>query len=241
MFLQPVSSLFASPELLFLSAWEYQSKLTSLQQDINLQLTAIRTSVSNVLRSSSTQTLEQTERNDVSIWSQDAPVRDIVFALESTACTYNIKSILIQVTEYSGFQSSNCIARYEKSVQTELKAAYALLEKYEGLFNDIQQIVVKSFIQQNLFLTPEAIIRKFQIQFKTRNEEWEKTRFDIESFVKSLAANVAVYNTVLESCYNDVQVNLVPSYSLILAEVSICKEFDNARNPFVMFQAPCLL
>lgn len=234
--LQPVSSLLASPELLFVNAWEYQSKLTSLQQDINLQLIAIRTSVSNVLRSSSTQTLEQTERNAVSIWSQDAPVRDIVFALENTACTYNIKSILNKVTEYSGFPSSNCIARYDKSVQAELKAAYALLEKYEGLFSEIQQIVVKSFIQENIFLTSQAIILKFQSQLKTSIEDWEKTRFNIASFIQSLTTNVAVFNTVLESCYNDVQLNLVPSYNLVLAEVSICKEFDNARNPFVMFQ-----
>ncbi|CAO1315285.1 unnamed protein product [Diamesa hyperborea] len=167
--LQPVSSLLASPEWMFFSAWEYQSKLTSLQQDINLQLKAIRTSVSNVLRSSSTQTLEQTERNTVSIWSQDVPVRDILFALESTACTDNMKSILNQVTKYSGFQSSNCITRYDESVETELKAAYALLEKYESLFSDIQQIVVKSFIQSNIFLTSDTIIIKFQSTFKTRN------------------------------------------------------------------------
>lgn len=234
MILQPVSSLLASPELLFFSAWEYQSKLTSLQQDINLQLKAIRTSVSNVLRSSSTQTLEQTERNTVSIWSQDVPVRDILFALESTACTDNMKSILNQVSKYSGFQSSNCITRYDESVETELKAAYALLEKYESLFSDIQEVVVKSFIQSNIFLTLDTIIIKFQSTFKTRNEEWEKTRFDIESFVTSLATNVAVFNTVLESCYNDVLVNLVSSHTLILAEVSICKEFDNTMNPFVM-------
>lgn len=101
--LQPVSSLLAISESIFLSAWEYQNKLTSFQQDINLQLTAIRTSVSNVLRSSSSQTLEQTENNAISILNHDAPVRKIVFALQSTACTNNFKSILNTVTDFSGF------------------------------------------------------------------------------------------------------------------------------------------
>lgn len=172
MILQPVSSLLASPESLFVSAWEYQRKLTLLQQDINLQLIAIRTSVSDVIRSSSTQTLEQTEKNTVSILSQDAPVREIIFTLEDSACTNNVKSILNSVTEYSGYPSSNCIARYDKSVQTELQSAYAFLEMYEGLFSEIQQIVVKSFIQQNAFLTPEAIIKKIQEHFQTRSEDW---------------------------------------------------------------------
>ena len=111
------------------------------------------------------------------------------------------------------------------------------LPKFTPHSSHLRPIFIFISFKQNAFLTPEAIIKTFQNQFKTRSEDWEKTRFDIESFAKSLAANVAVFNTVLESCYNDVQVSLIPSYNLILAEVSICKEFDNTRNPFARFQA----
>lgn len=212
--------------------------MTALQQDINLQLTAIRTSVSNVLRSSSSQTLEQIENNTVAILDQDAPVRETLFAIEKTACTNNLRSLLDGVTEFSGFPSSTCVARYDDSVQSALKAAYALLEKYEGLFSEVQQIVVKSFVKQNAFLTPEAIIETFQSQYQTRSEDWERIRPDIETFVKSLSGNVAVFNTVLKTCFTNIHTNLSPSYALILTEIGVCREFDNTKSPFAMLSAP---
>ncbi|CAO1350975.1 unnamed protein product [Diamesa serratosioi] len=230
--------LFVKPDELFITANDFQNKLTSLQQDINLQLTAIRTSVSNVLRSSSSQTLAQIENNSIAILEQDAPVREIVFALESTSCTNNLRSLLNGFTEFSGFPSSTCVARYDDSVQSALKAAYALLEKYEGIFSEVQQIVVKSFIRQNAFLTPDAIIETIQNQYEIRAQEWEKIRPDIESFVKSLAGNVAVFNAVLESCFANVQTSLTPSYNLLLSEVAVCKEFDNTRTPFAKLATP---
>ncbi|CAO1315307.1 unnamed protein product [Diamesa hyperborea] len=223
---------------LFISAWEYQNKLTDLQQDINLQLTAIRTSVSNVLKTSSRQTLEQIENNTIAILDLDAPVRAIVIPLESTACNNNLKTLLNETTEYAGFPSSNCVARYDVSVKTALKAAYALMDKYEGLFSEVQQIVVKSFIKQNAFLTPQAIIDEFQKQYNIHAEDWERIRPDIESFVKSLGGNVAVFNTVLGSCFTTVQTKLIPTYARIVDEVAECKEFDTLRNPFSMLSAP---
>lgn len=212
--------------------------MTALQQEIDLQMTAIRTSVANVLRSSSGLTLGQIENNTIHILELDAQVRAIVGPLESTACTDNLKSLLDGTTEFSGFPSSTCVARYYDSVRSALIAAYALLEKYEGLFMEVQQVVVKSFIKQNAFLTPNAIIESFQNKYKNQAEDWERIRPDIESFVKSLAGNVAVFNNVLESCFANIQTNLIPTYSRIVAEVAVCKEFDTLRSPFSMFSAP---
>lgn len=224
-------------EELFITAKDYQSRLTALQQDINLQLTAIRTSVSNVLTLSSGKTLEQIENNTIAILALDAPVRAVVGPLDSTACIDNLKNLLEGTTEFSGFPSSTCVARYEESVRSALKTAYALLEKFEGLFVDVQQVVIKSFIKRNAFLTPDLIIETFTNQYNAQAEDWERIRPEIESFVKSLSGNVAVFNNVLESCFSNIQTNLIPTYSRIVAEIAVCKEFDTLISPFAMMLA----
>ena len=190
------------------------------------------------MKLSSSQTLSQIENNTIAILELDAPVRAIVAPLESTDCNDNLKTVLDATTEFSGFPSSTCVARFDESVQSALKAAYALMEKYEGLFSEVQQIVVKSFIKQNAFLRPQAIIDTFQTQYNLRIEDWERIRPDIESFVKSLGGNVAVFNNVLGSCFTNIQTNLIPTYSRIAAEVQICKEFETIRSPFSMLSAP---
>lgn len=229
------SSYLIRTDSLFIKAWEYHNKFISLQNDINLQLAAVRNSVSNVLRISSNTTLKQIEENSVAILEKDAFVRDTLFSLEITACTNNLKSLLNGVTEFSGFPSSNCINRYDEGVKIELNDSLIIMEKYNGLFNEVQQIVIKSFIRQNAFLTPDAIIATFENQYEFLIEKWEKIVPSIEIFVKSLAGNIAVHKTALDGCFNIVQVNLTPSYNRIVDEIIACHEFDNTKSPFSKF------
>lgn len=222
-------------ESLFIQAWEYQDKLTTLQENINLQLTAIRLSVSSVLKSSSSKTLEQIENNTIAIIEQDQPIRDVVFNLEPTACTNNLRTVLNGVTEFSGFPSSTCVSRYDNGVKVVLNDSYIMLDQYNGLFSEVQQVVVKSFIRQNAFLTPETIIETSKIQYERLNENWTKVIPNIEEFVKSLESKIAEINVNLGSCFNQTQANLIPSYVRIIDEVDICKEFDNTKSPFAKF------
>ena len=222
-------------ETLFESAWEYEEKFTTLQQDIDLQLTAIRLTVSTVLKSSSSETLSQIENNTLAILEKEAPIRDVVFNLDPTACTNNLRTVLNGVTEFSGFPSSTCVARYDTAVQTVLKDAYAMLEQYNGLFKEVQQIVVRSFIRQNAFLTPEVIAQTFKTQYETLSANWDKVNPDIESFVKTVTRRVSANNVILNTCFNTTQANLTPSYSRIIDEVDICNEFDNTKSPFSKF------
>lgn len=216
-------------------AWEYQDRLFTLQQDIDLQLTAIRLSVSTVLRKSSNETLSQIENNTVAILEKEAPIRDVVFGLDPTACTNNLRTVLNGVTEFSGFPSSTCVGRYDNAVQVVLEDAYVMLDQYEGLYRDVQQIVVRSFIRQNAFLTHEVIIQTFKTQYESLSENWAKLNPNIEEFVKTVNSRIAANNVILDLCFSEAQANLTPSYTRIIAEVDICHEFDNTQSPFAMF------
>lgn len=222
-------------ESLFITAWEYQDKLTTLQEEINLQLSAVRLSLSDVLKSSSKQTLSQIENNTFAILNQDDVVREVVFNLDPTACTNNLRTVLDGVTEFSGFPSSICVNRYDSAVQSVLNDTYGMLEQNNGLFIEVQQIVVRSFIRQNAFLTPKAIIETFKTQYESLTENWAKNYPNIEEFVKTLSSKFAAINVVLGSCFNETQSSLTPSYTRIIAEVEICKEFDNTKSPFAKF------
>lgn len=222
-------------ESLFESAWEYQDKFTTLQQDIELTLATISRSVSTVLKSSSRGTLVQIENNTIAILEKEAPIRDIVFNLNSTACTNNLRTVLNGVTEFSGFPSSTCVARYDSAVQLILKDAYTMLEQYAGLFKEVQPIVFRSFIRQNAFLTPEVIIETFKTQYETLSADWTKVTPNIEDFVKTVTSRVEDNNVILDLCFNRTQANLTPSYERIIDEVDICNEFDNTKSPFSKF------
>lgn len=235
---EPISTHVDNTTPLFTAAWEMQAKLTELQRDINVQLAAVRTSVTNVLRSSSNETVGQIEGNVNSILALDDPVRDVVFALGSSFCAINLKVLLNGVTEFTGFESSNCVTRYDLGVEAELEVAYAMLQKYEGLFREVQQIVVKSFVGMNVFTSSDGIQARFEDQYNEQNEAWLQIRPDIEDFVKALNGKIADLNNILGGCFSSVQTAVKPAYVSIVDQLPVCEEFDNTADPFASFRIP---
>lgn len=233
-----IAPFIVAPEGLFENAWKHQEDLKELQQDINDRLTAVRTAVSTVLRSSTAETLTQIEANANDILAVEKPVRDEIFAmaLRATPCVVNLRVLLNGATEFTGFESSNCVTSYDKSVQGALNTAYALLQKYEGTFGDVQQIVVRSFVGRNIFTQPDDIVARFEEEFRARKADWEAIRPDIESFVANLSGNIAVFNTVLGSCFGRIQSEVAPGYQIIREKLAVCEAYDNTADPFAMFR-----
>lgn len=224
------------PSSLFENALDYQNKLTALQQDINEQLTAIRTAVSTVLKSSSSETLAQIESNANKILEQDAPARFAIFELKPSACVSNLRILLNGATEFTGFGSSNCVTTYDINLQGALNTAYALLQKYEGSFGDVQQIVVRSFIGLNIFTQPEEVEARFSEQYNRRLRDWNLARPEVEQFVNTLSANIAVFNSVLGGCFTTLQNSVAPVYDILQGEIETCRDFDSTPDPFAIFR-----
>lgn len=233
-----ISGKSAAPLSLFESAWEYQTKFASLQQDIDEKLTAIRTAVSGVLKSSSNLTLEQIESNAKQITTIAEPARNAVFDtdLSATLCVVNLRNILQDIAQFTGFGSSNCVTSYDKSLTGVLNKAYAFLQKYEGFFGDVQQVVVKAFIGKNAFLEPEAIQSKFEVEYETRVSAWNEIRPEVENFKKDLYDNVAVFNSVLGGCFHKIQIDVAPAFTVVQSQLATCNIFDNTADPFAIYR-----
>jgi hypothetical protein len=234
----PVNPFYIAPEELFTEAWEFQAKLAELQEDINVQLTAVRTAVSTVLKGSSSATLTQIEENAIKLLKQDEPAREAIFDknLQSSPCITNLKVLLNGITEFTGFGSSNCVNTYDQGVKGALDTAYALLQKFEGSFGNVQQIVTRSFIGKNAFTQSDDIRARFAEQHEKRSKEWEAVRPDTEAFVKTLESNIAVLNGALGQCFSGIQVRVAPAYDELSGELATCRAFDSSPDPFAMFR-----
>lgn len=224
------------PDSLFEKAWEYQDEVTALQQDIDETLTEIRTAVSLVLKSSSRETLGQIENNAHALMDQDAPARGAIFAEGSSPCINNLKVLINAITEFTGFGSSNCVTTYDKSVQGTLSTAKAFLQKYEESFSNVQQIVVRSFIGKNAFVQYDEIEARFGEQYNLRKSQWDAFRPDVEEFVRTLDANIAVFNTALGECFVTIQQNVAPAYDELQGEIQTCLDFNSTPDPFAMYR-----
>lgn len=228
----PVSKVLV-PVSLFENAWEYQARLEFLQNQINLRLTQLRTNVSDVLRSSSNKALDEIEANAKTILELDRPTRSQLAELELTLCVNNLQILLNGITEFSGFGSSNCVTSYDNSVQEALKAAFELLQQYEGNNADVQQIVVRSFIGKNAFLQPDEIEARFRELYDERSREWNAVAIDV---AENLEESIENFNNALRRCFEDIQENLAPAYVSLISEIEVCEKFDNAADPFARFR-----
>lgn len=231
-----IAPLLVAPTDLFEKAWTYQALVKSLQNDINEQLTSVRTAVSTVLSSSTDATLTQIASNKDVILALDASARDEVYAVTSSVCVNTLKVLLNGITEYTGFGSANCVTAYDNSAQEVLTSAYALLQKYEGSYSDVQQNVVRAFIGNNVFLDSEQIEANFAEVFSTSTAEWEAIRPEIEDFVSSLASNIAVFNTVLGDCFGAIQSGVAPAYAALQSQLATCEAFHATADPFAVYR-----
>lgn len=233
---EPISRFVVAPTMLFNQAWRYQNLLQQLQLDINAALAAIRTSVSTALTTSTNVTLAQIESNAKLILALDEPARDAIFAMRSSSCINGLKVLLNGVTEFTGFGSANCVTAYDRSVQGAVTSAHALLQKYEQSFGSVLQIVVKSFVGHNVFLESDEIEAIFKKKYEESSADWEEIRPDVESFLRTLQENIAVFNTVLGRCFKTIQDDVAPGYVKLQAEIATCEAFDNTADPFAAFR-----
>lgn len=233
------SSSVVIPESLFESAWEYHDRFAALQQDINDQLTALRTTVSGVLKSSSNLTLAQIQSNTVKLMAQDKPARDAIFSPEFPAspCLNSLKYLINAVTEFTGFESSNCVTSYDNSVKGVLVIAYSKVQEYEKSFNDVQQVVVRAFIGKNAYTQSADIEASFSNDLSVKESEWAEIRPEVEAFKTSLRNDISAFNAALVTCHKTLQDNVQPAYGILAGEIETCTIFNSTPDPFAIYRA----
>lgn len=217
---------------LFETAWEFQAKLNPRQEDIDNDVTEFRNSVSNVLKTTSKNALKEIESNAKKILEMEQPYRVAIDELKVGDCSDDLKFLLTSVTKLTGYKSGNCVNLYDDSVDIEVKQAQELISVYDGIFTELQQLVVKSFVGKNQFSQQPEIISSFEHEYEKRVAMWEEIKPDVELFIENLSGNIDGFNDIMASCMTDIQNGVAKTYNLLHEDIETCVIFDNTPSPF---------
>lgn len=217
-----------NPTALFTAAVDYQQRTTALQQDIVNTITALRGQLTGVLKVSSNRTLSSIESNIETIFEMDMAVRTLLFVEnnQTTSCLTNLRMQLNTATEFSGFESSICLTRFDRNVTTVVGTAYGLLQQYEELISIVQMIVINSFSGKNVWIHDAAIQTNFTTEYNNRYNDWQTAKAGITAFIAALEQDLITFGNTLAVCFTSIQTGLVPEYARITAALPVCLEFD---------------
>lgn len=215
---------------MFVSAWDHHSKLEKLQEEINSAIQETITAVSGVLRQSTDATLKQYETLYDDMDDLYAPALEAFHKLDAGICRDTAEQALSFTTSMSGFEAANCATAYSNRVKAEIDSANSQLVGIDGIFRQIQSIVVKSFVGKNVFATPEDIADKIGEIFKFVSERWEESETGVAELRLNLALAISTLNAELGTCHDIVMSGLEVSHVSFKRMVNTCTDFNKSKS-----------
>lgn len=226
---------FTSTSEFYDLASEYQSSVVNLQREINSYIVQVRTAIPSVLKVSANETLINIEANADKLFEQEADARTQIFTHPNSTCILNLRDLINRITEFTGYESSNCVARYDLKLTDVINEAYKNVTNYEKDFGDVLHIVVRSFIGSNVFINQTEISERFATKYADKKLQWDEIEKDIDYFKAILSGRVKELNYGLEKCFVTLQNYINPVYSELISQIATCDEFNNTRDPYEVF------
>lgn len=210
----------------------------NLQKSVTDYAIQVRTAVPRVLGGRANGTIANVEFNVDKLLDQEAAFRATIYdpSVPRTSCIGNLRVLLNAITEFTGFESSNCVAKYDVSLSSLIRRTYGDVAAYEKTFGDVLRVVPKSFTARNMFLQYSEIETEFTTTLSTLQAQWNAEVKDIAAFENIFALNIDQLNAVLNTCFANIQAFVNPSYAILANEIATCTRFDNSHNPFAVFQ-----
>lgn len=226
----------ADTEPLFASAGQNQLNAVDLQRSVTDYAIRVRTAVPRVLSIHANGTINHVEVNVAKLLAQERSTRDAIFSLSSTSCVTNLRVLLNGITEFTGFESSNCVARYDLSLSELIQKKYGEVAAYEKAFGDAMRIVPGSFSLRNMFLEADTINADFSSRLTSLRNSWNAETKNIGEFEEKFGEDIQRLGATLQGCFNNIQVAVNPTYAIITNEIATCRNFDNSHDPFAFLQ-----
>lgn len=226
---------------LFEVAWEFHNKLKPRQEGLDNDVIELRTSISKVLRETSKDALEEVEDNARQILELEKPVKEAVSNLKLGDCSNNLKVLLNGITEFTGFQSSNCVKRYNEEINKEIKRAQDLIANYDGAFTDFQQLVTEAFVGNNKFTEQAKIIEQLEREFEKSLKAWELIKPETEKLVENLNNDIEDITIELKLCMKDIQEATSTAYNFISSRIQTCVDFEDSLDLYHVAFKPLTL
>ena len=220
------------PDFLFVHSWEYQARLVALQQDIDESIEEVQAAVSSVLKNTTDNTLRQYQSHVGEIEDIYVPMLDGFQSLKPGDCRNDAEDVLNRTATNTGYRMSNCASTFDERVRVSVASATNALTRFDGIFAQVQSIVVKSFVGRNSFVNPESIEDKIVEIYELVQDKWTGSKPEIESVRNNLISSIAAQFNELVSCHK-ANFNYAKAFFGMFEEtVQICIDFDNTPNPF---------
>lgn len=215
---------------------ENQEDAAELQKEITKYNVVVRTAVPRVLGTRAVGTIGEVEANVNKLLQQEADTRRAIGLLRSTSCVDKLQVLLDSVTEFTGFESSNCVARYDLDLSMLVQKIYGEVADYEKKFNEILRVVPRAFSGRNVFLEEDDIINEYTSKLAAFRTQWNAEAKNVALFEEEFGGKIDIMNSVLGSCFRRLQANVNPTYAKITNEIETCSQFDNSHDAFAVFQ-----
>lgn len=98
---------------LFTDSWSVHGRLSPQQQSIDTAVTELRQQLTGVLDVRTTEALQEIENNTRQIIEIERPYRVMLTDMPVNPCTTNLINQLTEATTFTGFQSANCVSRFD--------------------------------------------------------------------------------------------------------------------------------
>lgn len=226
----------AETDDLFEKSHAYQLAAAELQRSVTEYAIEVRTAVPRVLGRRANSTIGKIEFNVDKLLDQEAETRTAIYSLSSTNCINNLRVLLNSITEFTGFASSNCVARYDLHLSGLIQKTYGEVSSYEKTFGDVLRVVPKSFSARNMFIQYAEVADQFSSSLNTLQAQWNSQVRNISEFEESFGENIDQLNVDLQGCFGNIHVAVNPTYAILANEIATCGRFDNSHDPFAVFQ-----
>lgn len=190
----------------------------------------VHTAVSVVLKESTSVTLHQFEDHVEIIVTEYNPYLVDFNELAPGACRDRAETMLTDTVSFSGFDGAVCASKYNEKVQTKIDIASKSLVRFDDVYSQVQSIVVKSFIGQNVYTNPDDIQKKFKDIFDLAEGKWNASRPEIESVVNDLASSIDKQNIELGRCHDKIMDDAVAQFGRFGRMVQTCNDFNNSQD-----------
>ena len=219
-----------SPDFLFDHARDYQGRLATLQEEINVAFFETQTAVSGVLKVSTQETLKQYQTHIGAIETEYTPHLEAFEQLISGDCKDNAESILNMVIRFTGFDASNCAEDYNEIVRAKIANASHFLALFDDAFSQIQFIVVKSFVGKNALVSPEEIEEKFSKTYELISRITSAARLNSDYYVNKLTEEIAQQNAELGRCHDSILEVASNQFDYFRRMADTCTRFDGSQG-----------
>ncbi len=214
-------------------ATDYQNRANDLQEDINVQLDLIRKALAKALQENMNQTVTQTDTNSVTALGFYNRMESKMAGLVEDDCYTLLVSTADNYLDLAGMQIGNILKSHDKKVTVALEGSEEIIKKFDVTSTEVQRIVMRSFIQQNLFRKQDDIKNIFTTNFNLAQADWDKVKPTITVTIQELTSRFVGFNENLAVRFLQMVETLDDSYQRFeKIGVSVCEEWSRSGRSF---------